>query len=196
MNFTRNRQCRCCKEFFTPDYRNARKQVYCGKPECRAASKKTSQRKWSDKNPHYFKDQIHVDRVQKWRQANPGRGRRKSSSPVLQDHCDHIAEANQSVTQHLPPESPVSAPVLPALQDFCIEQHPVFVGLIAHLTGCVLQDDIAVVTRRLEQLGQDVINPNSGGRYDQEVPDLSRSYPHYPRAVQLGGSPSGAGPPH
>ena len=33
------RRCRCCKEFFSPDYRNVKAQVFCGKPECRKASK-------------------------------------------------------------------------------------------------------------------------------------------------------------
>lgn len=191
MNFKRNRQCRCCKDIFTPDYRNAKKQKYCSKPKCRAASKKAGQKKWSDKNPNYFKHEIHVDRVRNWRQSNPGRSRRKSSCPVLQDDCDQIADANQAVTPPLATETPVLATESFVLQDFCITQHTVLIGLISHLTGYVLQDEIDAVTRRLEQLGQDVINPNPGGRYDQEVPNLPRSHPLHSRAVQLGGSPSG-----
>jgi hypothetical protein len=191
MNYTRNQQCRCCKDIFIPDYRNARKQKYCSKPACRAASKKAGQKKWTDKNPHYFKDKIHVERVRKWRKANPGRSRRKSSDVVLQDHCDLIADVNQDVTLHFPTETPVFATESPVLQDFCITQHPVIIGIISHLTGCVLQDEIDAITRRLEQLGQDVINPNPGGCYDPQVPNLPRSHPLHSRTVQLGGSPSG-----
>ena len=55
MNHNRKRQCRCCKDIFIPDYRNAKKQAYCSKPECRKASKSASQRRWSKKNPDYFK---------------------------------------------------------------------------------------------------------------------------------------------
>ncbi len=34
------RKCRNCKEFFIPDARNASRQRYCKKSECRAAVKK------------------------------------------------------------------------------------------------------------------------------------------------------------
>jgi hypothetical protein len=96
----------------------------------------------------------------------------------------------QEVIGCLPPESMMPAPVL---QDLCLTQHPVFIGLIAHFTGAVLQEDIYEMARRLEQLGQDVIgsNPIAGGRYDPQVPNLSRPNPQHPRAVQLGGPPSG-----
>lgn len=60
------RRCRCCKEFFSADYRNAQTQLYCGKPECRKASKKASQRLWTLKNPGHFKGGEHIERVQQW----------------------------------------------------------------------------------------------------------------------------------
>jgi hypothetical protein len=189
MNYTKNRQCRCCKDIFTPDFRNVRKQEYCGKPECRKASKSASQKRWSKKNTNYFKGPIHVDRVREWRLANPGRSRRKTSAAVLQDDCSQIPFEKQEDIPHFPPESPMPTPVL---QDFFLPQHPVFIGLIAHLTGCVLQEEFAEITRRLEQLGHDVINTNPGGRYDPQVSNLSRSHPHHCRTVQLGGSPSGS----
>lgn len=189
MNFKRNRQCRCCKDIFTPDYRNAMKQEYCGKPECRKASRGASQKRWLKKNPNYFKGSIHVERVQTWRQANPGRSRRKTSESLLQDDCGQIAKSKQDVIPHLPPELQASTPVL---QDFCLAQHPVFIGLISHFTGCVLQDEIDEVTRRLEQLGQDVICSNPGGRYELQFPHLPRPNPNHSRTVQLGGPPSGS----
>ena len=176
MNFKINRQCRCCKDIFTPDYRNAKNQEYCGKLECRKSSKRASQKRWSNKNPNYFKGSIHVDRVREWRQTNPGRSRRKTSDALLQDDCDQITKAKQDVIPHLPPELQVSVPVL---QDFCLAQHPVFIGLIAHFTGCVLQEEIDVVTRRLEQLGQDVICSTPGGRYELQFPHLPRPNPHH-----------------
>jgi hypothetical protein len=33
------------------------------------------------------------------------------------------------------------------------------VGLIAQLTGCALQDDIARAARRMQQLGNDILYP-------------------------------------
>ena len=40
------RKCRCCSEFFLPDYRNQDRQHYCAKPDCRHASKQASQQRW------------------------------------------------------------------------------------------------------------------------------------------------------
>ena len=189
MKSIRERLCLRCKEFFAPDYRNAKKQSYCRNPDCRKASKAASQRQWSRQNPGYFKGPDHVERVREWRKANPGRHSRKTSGDVLQDHCSGITALDQEVSTFLPSDLPVRATVL---QDFCLTQHPVFIGLIAHFTGAVLQDDIDVITRHLEQLGQDVIgsNPTTGGRYDPQAPNLPRPHPQHPRAVQLGGSPS------
>ena len=190
MKRTRERQCRCCKDFFFPDYRNAKTQSYCHRRECRKASKAASQRQWSRNNPSYFKGTDHVERVREWRKANPGRSRRKDSGYVLQDDCSQINPVKQEVSCCLPTGLQAHPPVL---QDFCLTQHPIFVGLIAHLTGSVLQDEIDSIARRLEQLGHDVIgsNPTPGGHYDPQAPNLSRPHPQHPRAVQLGGSPSG-----
>ena len=191
MSLIRKRKCRCCKESFIPDYRSVKRQRYCNKPECRKASKARCQKRWVEKNPTYFKGSDNVDRMLEWQRIHPGRQRRKGSGTVLQDICDRIDDVKQEVIPLLP-LLPTESPALPpVLQDFCIEQHPVFIGLIAHLTGYVLQDDIAVVTRRLEQLGQDVICSTKGGRYDPQVPNLSRPHPQHSGAVQLGGSPSG-----
>jgi hypothetical protein len=190
MKRIRERLCQCCKEFFFPDYRNTKTQTHCSKPECRKASKAESQRKWSSNNPGYFKGSDHVERVRAWRKANPGRSRLKGSGNVLQDDCSQITLTEQDVIGSLP--TPVTIPA-PVLQDYCFTQHPVFVGLIAHFTGAVLQDDIDAITLRLEQLGKDVIgsNPTTGGRYDPQNPNLSRPNPKATRAVQLGGPSSG-----
>ncbi len=39
-------KCRCCSEFFLPDYRNQDRQHYCSKLDCRHASKQASQQRW------------------------------------------------------------------------------------------------------------------------------------------------------
>ena len=191
MKRTRERKCPCCKDVFFPDYRNAKTQIYCGKPDCRKASKAASQRQWSKKNPDYFKGPDHVERVRDWRKANPGWGRRRSTGDPLQDHCSRIPLQDQQVIPPLSSPQPVQSSVL---QDLWSGQHPVFVGLIAHLTGSLLQDDIAEAARRLEQLGHDVIasTPIAGGYHDPKNPGPSRPHPHSSRTVQLGGPPSGA----
>jgi len=189
MKLIRNLQCQCCKKSFTPDYRSVKRQKYCDEPECRKASKAASQKRWIKKNPTYFTGSDNVERVREWRLANPGRRRRKSSCDVLQDICGQIADTKQGVIPLLPAELSALPPVL---QDFCVSQDPVIIGLISQLTGFVLQDQIATVIKRMEQLGQDVICSTTGGRYAPQVPNLSRPHPQHSGAVQLGGSPSGS----
>lgn len=164
------RKCRCkhCRKLFTPDPRNAHKQMYCGEPACRKASKTASQAKWLAKegNEDYFRGPDNVRRVQEWRKANPGYWRRKGNKgrDALQDHSTNKNTQKQSVTQQLPRN---------VLQDLLNEQLPVFVGLIANFTGSALQDDIVTTTRRLQQLGADILNlqsPNlQGGNYDRQT---------------------------
>src|SRR6266403_1824600 len=78
---TRRRRCLCCQKLFGHDPRVRRRQKYCSEPECRAASKRSSQRRWLRKpeNHEYFCGEQHVDRVQAWRAQNPGYWRK----PVL-----------------------------------------------------------------------------------------------------------------
>jgi len=49
-------------------------------------------------------------------------------------------------------------PASSALQDVLNPLSPILAGLIAHLFELTLQDDIAITTRRLIQLGHDIIN--------------------------------------
>ena len=186
-------KCRNCTEPFIPNYRSVQRQEYCAKDECRLASKSASQNKWQLKNPNYFKGPVHVLRMQEWRRAHPGRSRRKRTAPVLQEICSPIPSKIQDVTPILSPNLPDLSPPAPVLQDFCLAQDPVFVGLIAFFTGCVLQDDIAAMTRRLEQLGHDVRGSTTtpGGYHDAKNPHPPQSHPHHSTTVQLGGSPSG-----
>jgi len=160
----KKRKCRNCHEFFRPDCRNARKQQYCSKPECRKASKAASNARWLAKkeNKNYHSGHHNVVRVQEWRKLNPGYSQRKGTieSKTLQDHLSEKTTKKQDVPKQLTPA---------ALQDLLMDQHAVLVGLIAHLTGKALQDDIYRSTLRMQQLGNDVLNsstPNlQGGNY-------------------------------
>lgn len=57
MESFQRKKCCHCKELFRPDPRNAKRQEYCRKPECRKASKVASQRRWLSKpeNRDYFR---------------------------------------------------------------------------------------------------------------------------------------------
>jgi hypothetical protein len=45
----------------------------------------------------------------------------------------------------------------PALQDLLLDQAAVLIGFIAQFTGSALQDDICRSTRRLLELGHDIL---------------------------------------
>jgi hypothetical protein len=183
------RKCKHCQTFFDPDPRSAWRQRHCSKPECRQASKAASQHRWLHKpgNRDYFTGPTHVERVRQWRRAHPGYWRRKSSrlSRALQDHLTPQSSQNQSLDETLTP---------PALQDHFFTQPAVFVGLLAHLTGLTLQEDIATTARRLQHLGRDILMSSpllSGGMPDAQTPHLARPTPHRSQPVQLGGSAPG-----
>ena len=180
------RKCLCCKLFFDPDHRNRERQRYCSRPECRRASKTASQGAWlaQPDNRDYFKGAVHVARVQAWRAAHPGygRGKRRRVAP-LQDGL--FAQVDDSIEETaIRGESADTA----ALQDLLIapsgNSSPVLVGLIAHLFEVTLQEDIAATTRRLVQLGHDVIN--RGRDEDNQTGAASRAAAPGARAVQLG----------
>ncbi len=169
----RKRKCAQCKEYFYPDRRNRHHQQYCSKAACRKASKAASQKRWLEKpeNRDYFHSAANVLRVQIWRKANPGYWRRKNpgAKDALQELLIDKAQQNQVVTSLKHKKDP-------ALQDFISEQHIVLIGLIAQLTGSALQDDIDCSLKRMQQLGNDILNgPNhaKGGNYDQKTSRLS-----------------------
>ena len=153
------RKCLCCANCFDLDHRNRERQRFCSATQCRRASKAASQAAWLVKpqNNDYFRDPVHVARVQVWRVAHPGYSRGKPRRPrTLQDPL--IAQVAEQV-EECPIRGEIAAvPGLTALQDLLTAPTPVLAGLIAHLFAFTLQDDISAATRRLVQLGHDVIN--------------------------------------
>jgi hypothetical protein len=88
-----------------------------------------------------------VARVQAWRREHPGywRQRKASLGIALQDECQPQVIDTASNSARL------------ALQEIISAQPLVLMGLIAHVTGSALQDDIATTSHRLLQLGQDIL---------------------------------------
>ncbi|MGH2372008.1 MAG: hypothetical protein ACRDIC_00810 [bacterium] len=177
------RKCLCCGDFFDPDRRNLGRQRYCSNAECRRASKAASQAAWvaQPQNLHYFRDPVHVARTQAWRAAHPGYSRGKPAA--LQDSL--ITQVPDSIEEccnrgEIPEPGETSA-----LQDLLNAPTPVLAGLIAHLFDLALQDDMAATTRRLVQLGHDLIKRSR----DEQAPEASaapRAAAPSARAVQLG----------
>ena len=161
---TQKPNCQNCKRVFYPDHRNVSRQRFCSKPMCRHASKVDSQRRWRQKpeNVDYFRGSDNVKRVQLWRQANPGYWRRKT---------------------------PEGSTEPDALQETFFLQPTVLVGLIAQLSGLALQEDIALMARRLQQLGRDILycSPHAtGGSADAQTPNLFGQAAPSAAAIQLG----------
>lgn len=147
----RRRKCRHCGELFRPDPRNRYHQRYCSAADCRRASKTASQRRWLEKpaNGEYFRGPEQVERVRAWRAAHPGYWRRQGQGRrALQEDSSAQVSDRAEESGFL-----AAAP----LQELCASQPLVLLGLIAHLTGTAIQEDIASATRGFRQLAQDIL---------------------------------------
>ena len=144
-----------------PDARNRKPQHYCAKESCRRASKAASQRRWlsQPENTDYFRDAANAARVRAWQAAHPGywKTRRKRPDVVLQGVLQDDCRPQPAETQ------PVAASDERAvLQDDWQRQPPLVIGLIAHLAGVTLQEDIATMTGRLIAKGHAVLGASPG----------------------------------
>ena len=152
------RRCKClhCKMLFVPDYRNRGRQKYCSAPECQKAGKRARQQCWLGKpeNRDHFRGAENVQWVQEWRAAHPGYWKRcpRKTVRTLQDACS----AQPVAVQELPPVA-LTAACPSTLQDVCLAQVPLMVGLISKFTDCTLQDDIVLFVRGLIAKGQDIL---------------------------------------
>ena|SRR5438477_12809983 len=153
-------KCLSCREIFTVDVRNRGRQKYCPKPKCQRASKAASQRRWLQRpeNRNYFRDPQNAARVRRWQQEHPDywRNTQRYRRRTLQEVCPRN------------PLSPRENNALPAaaaspLQEALYAPGPLLIGLIATLVDSPLQDDIAQTSRRLLQLGQDIL---TGANHD------------------------------
>lgn len=140
------RKCTCCRKLFSPDPRNRRHQRYCPEPVCRAASKAASQARWLAKpeNQDYFRGPVNVARVQVWRSRHPGywRGGQRAGA-ALQE---------VSIAQPIVFQAKTTDVTRSPLQEALTAHPAVLIGLIAHIVGTPLQDDIVRATGRLLRL--------------------------------------------
>jgi hypothetical protein len=175
--------CKCmhCTDFFIPDARNRAKQRYCDKEGCRQESKAASQRAWLGKpgNADWWKGEANVIRMQEWRRAHPGysRRRRPRRRVALQ-----VLLNPQPATPQAPVAPDAALALQVALQEDWKQQSPIVVGLIAHLTGLALQEDIAPMLRSMHSrgraiLGIDVWRPDYGKTTDRSRTGTAHAAP-------------------
>ena len=152
MKQSRRRRCLACGNLYRPDPRSAYHQRYCSNEACQVARHQASQARWLSRDGrNYHCGPEACDRVREWRATHPKYWQRKAAA--LQDDIsaqDIAAEQDNSKL----------APSGDALQDVCLAQHPLFVGLVAILTGA-LQDDMAPVLARLQTRGQAILGKGS-----------------------------------
>lgn len=199
MNLAKSHGCLGCQQPFTADARNVHHQKYCTEAACRQASKAASRRRWLAKpeNQNYHSGPVAVARVRAWQHENPAYRERQQAkrSAALQDVCEALPEPHATEEESavlLISADIVAKPVSIALQEVIINQPTVFIGLIAHFFNLTLQDDIANTTRSLQQLGEDITNGRHPGEF-LKTAHLPRTPATGARAVQLGGSSTGAG---
>lgn len=160
------RKCLSCWGYFFPDPRVGKRQIYCAADACQRESKAHSQARWRSQpqNLDYFCGPVNCARVRAWRAEHPGYSRGGSAGRALQDECvTQAVETEQETTiRTLPPPVPPRAP----LQDSINTPSPILAGLIAHLFNLTLQDEMATTTRRLVQLGTDVLGGVHHGEID------------------------------
>ena len=161
MSKQRRRKCKHCGQLFRPDPRNVRHQRYCSSAPCRRASKAASQRRWLDKpaNRDYFRGPEQVERVRAWRAAHP-------------QYWKRVRDALQELSSSQVIDSTKESATLEdsALQDLLDAQPFVLIGLIAHLTGAALQEDIALASRQFQHLAQDILRQHTRTQRDVAPP--------------------------
>ena len=144
----RRSKCRNCRELFKADARNRRRKKYCSKASCSAASKAQCQRRWlARRRTPITSATPRMAALRHWQRAHPGNWRntgrykrRTLQEPWRSQAIDRTVDVG-----------------LLALQDAMRQQGPVLIGLIATLTDSSLQEDMVASSRRLLQLGQDIL---------------------------------------
>lgn len=161
--------CLHCRAPFAPDRRNRGRQRFCAQPECRAVSKRASQRAWLTQkaNADYFKGSDHVQRVREWRARNPGYWKRSRRPKERVTLGSQPSDSTQPVD---PQPTPVQvSPVAlqdswpGALQDSFLPHHPLFVGFIAVQMGSALQDDILRHCDAMAAKGREILRHGAAG---------------------------------
>ena len=184
------RKCPHCHTFFKPNPRSKGRQKYCSQPDCQKVRKQISHKNWLKKpaNQTYFRGPDNVRRVQQWRANNPYYWKQAQTNAdnatPLQDPLMMQAADNEQKNTDLKSDP---------LQDALMAQPFVLIGLIAHLTGSALQDDIVETSRKLQQLGEDFLTHANTGDDDVTSPLAQpRTTAANSPTVQLGRSPPGA----
>ena len=158
------RKCKCCLKLFRPDPRNRRHQRYCS---CRRLSSGQQSRQPSTLARHGREPRL----LPRPGERRPGPGVAVAPSRLLAQGR-RVGTALQDLSMAQPVDSPGrnSDSARSPLQEVLTAQPAVLIGLIAHIVGTPLQDDIVRTTDRLLRLGQDIL-ATSTARAATPAPD-------------------------
>lgn len=150
-------KCLHCSKVHITDPRSRGRQHYCREPECRRASKASSQRRWTSRpeNANYFLGPENCERVRQWRREHPGYWRKKKSGG--EDALQETWKSQDTVAVRVEADNETDA-----LQEICFMQPALLVGLISMVTGHALQEDIAASTRSFLTRGEDILRMKRG----------------------------------
>ena len=157
-----------------PDARNRHHQKYCGKPQCRAVSKKRSQSRWlsQEKNRDHFRNGESTQRVREWRLRHPGYRKRRAvkDGDVQQDLLNLQSTAGGN-------EAKVAEKISEKVQqDLLDNQNPLIVGFILHMADTVQREVIVEMMDRFITKGRAVLGKTSGGpTYDKTNPEHGKA---------------------
>ncbi len=154
---TRQRRCKNCKELYKPDPRHLKKQKFCRKPACKAASKKYSQQKWLNKpkNRDYFSGQVNITRVQEWRRHNHEywkRGNPLKKPSLIEDALQEMKTGKTFAGKG----SSIDLIQIP-LQDLISAKNLVFIDFNTNLSKSALQDIIDATDQEAVKLTPDIL---------------------------------------
>ena len=153
MKRARRRKCLCCGELFRPDARNLRHQRHCGKA-------RVPQGQQGGESAPLARESGEPRLLPRGDQRGAGAGLARRASGVLapsrppKRRLRYKRTPARKALKHIG-DSDFFAPA--ALQEVLAAQPTVLIGLIAHLTDSALQEDIARASRRLLQLGHDIL---------------------------------------
>ena len=188
----KNRKIKCknCGNYFHPDNYNRYHQHYCGRGECRKASRLASAKNYRKKKSK-DKDFRHKEseRAKQWQRKNTDYWKKRTKKSQKERVLRDFAQAEKRHSD------------ITVLRDIANLQCSVLEGLIVTLTGDVLRDNINAFIRRMYDKGQTVSGGVPGKNFimqllkeranngSEEINRLSSQTPDS-GAFQLGGSPS------
>lgn len=145
--------CTVCHNPFVPSKYSGSRQKVCPDAACRKIAKKQRQSDWQARNPEYFRGPENVERVREWRRNHPDwrekqraarEARRAKSSPRAKS-CN-TPEPGPARLQDLAPDA----------------QTALLVGLVALVSGSVLQDEVHGTLNECLRRGGDFLRPAPG----------------------------------